>query len=324
MESIFLRENREQIFKKYNQEELERDIKNFLSGSGKLGKLLNHYFEEEMFKCKGGRGNLSPMEALNDDQVVEKILTFTRSKPKFYVGNDIANVKSFFRNAGRTAQKVANFPVKEAFEIYTKYSEIGDTIYDPSCGFGSRLSATLLGNRNYIGTDPNKTLFKKLEECGNFLIEQIQPQQLFNNYFKLYNQGSEILIPEIVGTVDLCFTSPPYFDLEKYGEDSEQSINKYPYYSQWVEYFVKPTIDNCIAYTKSGGHILFNIKNMTSGKKHKLYDAFFDYMSSKTELELVEVMEMNQLSKRDYKGMHFTGVNTDFGVKEPVMVFKRK
>lgn len=324
MESNYLKENRNQIFKKYTQGDLENDIRNFLSGSGKLSKLLNHFFEEEMFKCRNidrcGKKSLSPLDALNDDQVVDKILTFTRSKPKFYVGNDIANVKSFFRNAGRTAQKVSNFPVKEALEIYSKYSKVGDTIYDPSCGFGSRMCASLLSDRNYLGADPNESLVLKLEECATFITSK----KLVPNSFKIYKSGSEVYIPELLNKVDLCFTSPPYFDTEDYGEDVGQSIVKYPRYEEWLSGFVFPMIDNCTSYTKGGGHIIFNIKNLTHGKKYKLYDAFFDYMSSKPELEFVEVMEMKQLSKRDYKGMHFTGVNTDFGVKEPVMVFKKK
>lgn len=319
----YLEQNRDKIFKKYSEDELLQDIRNF-ANKGRLNKFLNHFFEEEMFKCKGGRGKHSPMEVLENNELVNKILDFTRSKPKFYTGDDVANIKSFFRNAGRIAQKVANFPVRQALEFYQDYSELGDSIYDPSCGFGSRLSACLLSGRNYYGTDPNKSLVKKLNEAGEFIVNNVLSTQFLDNTFKIYEQGSEVFIPELENNIDLCFTSPPYFDLEDYGNDSNQSIIKFSNIENWLEGFVKPTVSNCIKYTKTGGYIMFNIKNMTNGKKHKLFDMFFNELNNSDNMEFVEVIDMKQLSKRDYKGKHFTGVNTDFGVKEPVMVFKKK
>lgn len=314
---MYLDNHRNEIFVKYSNEELEKDISNFKNSSGKLYKFLNNYFEEEMYKCKGGRGNLSPMQALENDIVVQEIIDFTVSKPKFYVGSEVANIKSFFRNAGRKAQKVANFPVRVAKELYEQYTNIGDTIYDPSCGFGSRMSACLLSGRNYIGTDPNPTLFTKLTEAKDFILKD-------NNVScNIYKQGSEVKINGIDNTVSFCFTSPPYFDLEDYGNDSEQSIVKFPNYLLWIEHFVKPTVKNCYEYTKIGGHIAINIKNMTSGKKHKLFDDWFRILSETSGLEFVETLDIKQNSKREYKGKHFTGVSGDMGQTEPVMVFKK-
>jgi hypothetical protein len=62
---------------------------------------------------------------------------------------------------------------------------------------------------------------------------------------------------------------------------------------------------------------------MTSGKKYKLYDAFFNAMKNIQGLEYVETLDIKQSSKREYKGKHFTGVTGDMGQKEPVMVFKK-
>lgn len=319
----YLQENRDRIFQKYTNEELLSDIENFKSGSGKMYKLLNHYFEEEMFKCKGGRGSMTPMEALNNPTVLSEIIEFTKSKPKFYVGTEVANIKSFFRNAGRKAQKVANFPVRTARELYEKYTEEGMDVYDPSCGFGSRMSACLLSNRNYFGTDPNQSLMLKLKECSEFILGD--NHGLFQNrqVCRLYGQGSEIFIPELENTIDFIFTSPPYFDLEEYGEGENQSIVKFKNYNNWLNGFVKPTIENCYRYTKIGGHIAINIKNMTSGKKYKLFDDWFSEFLKTKGLKHVETLDIKQNSKREYKGKHFTGVTGDMGQTEPVMVFRK-
>lgn len=92
----YLEEHRSEIFKKYTTEELIRDCLNYVNGNGRLSKVLNHFFEECIFECKAPRGNKSPMEALQNDEDMEFILNYVKSKPKFYTGNEISNVKSFF------------------------------------------------------------------------------------------------------------------------------------------------------------------------------------------------------------------------------------
>ena len=45
-------------------------------------KFLRHFFEQEMYKCKGRRGEKTPMEALEDDDTMNYILEYIKSKPK--------------------------------------------------------------------------------------------------------------------------------------------------------------------------------------------------------------------------------------------------
>jgi len=70
---------------------------------------------------------------------------------------------------------------------------------------------------------------------------------------KLWNLGSEIFILEIENSIDLCFTSPPYFDCEKYSEESTQSYIKYPSRDEWLYGFMGSTFSNCRLYLKEGG-----------------------------------------------------------------------
>ena len=39
------------------------------------------------------------MEALKNDEDMRYILDYVNSKPNFYTGSEVSNVKSFFRNA---------------------------------------------------------------------------------------------------------------------------------------------------------------------------------------------------------------------------------
>ena len=56
--------------------------------------------------------------------------------------------------------------------------------------------------------------------------------------------GSEEFKPR-ENTVDLCFTSPPYFDTEKYADEPTQSYIKYPSEKEWIDGFLTQTIQNC-------------------------------------------------------------------------------
>ena len=76
------------------------------------------------------------------------------------------------------------------------------------------------------------------------IVEYIEKVTKRTNSYKLYNECSESLsLPK--ESVDFAFSCPPYFILEKYCDEDTQSINKFPEYEQWLEFYVRPTIKNC-------------------------------------------------------------------------------
>lgn len=316
----YLEKHRCEIFKKYDNEELIKDINSFKSGSGNLNKTLNHFFEECMWDCCGKKTKISPSEALCDDDLVDKILKYIDSKPNFFTGNEISNVKSYMRNSASWVRKVANFPVKEARNIYNRYNIDGKVLncLDTSSGFGSRMSAVLLSGHNYCGFDPNKSLNKKLKEYLAFL----KSNKIISNNQKcgLYCCGSEVYKEELLNSFDVSFTSPPYFNLEKYSEDSSNSTSNYNNYNLWVDEFVKPTVKNTVKYLKIGGYAMINIKNIN--KKETCYDDFFKAFEHNDSMEFVEVFDLSIQSKKQY-GMQYNNEKGNITPKEPVMVFRK-
>lgn len=314
--------HRTEIFKKYSNDELVKDFVSFRDGKGKLNKVLNHFFEELIFECKGPRGNLSPMEALQDDELMDKILQYIIIKPNFYTGNEISNVKSFFRNGGKWACKVANFDPKNAREIYKRYFNENDNIciLDTSAGFGARMSGSLALNHNYCGIDPNKSLVLKLNEYGKFLTEN----NLTTARYRILCQGSEQHNSMLDNQFDVSFTSPPYFNLEIYSSDECESTKNYDNYELWLEKFAKPTIENTYKYLKVGGYAMINIKNLTYGKKEPLFDDWFEIFQAIPGFKFIETFEMKHQSKKNYT------MNTNYdasvykGFKEPIMAFKKE
>ena len=66
--------------------------------------------------------------------------------------------------------------------------------------------------------------------------------------------------------MDLCFTSPPYFDTEKYSDEETQSYVKYPIKEEWVNGFLRKTIENCYRGLKGNKYMLINIANTSKYK----------------------------------------------------------
>ena len=314
----YLEQHRDEIFKKYDKETLLREVYNYKNGKGRLTKLLNHFFEECIFNCKDNRCKLTPMEALQNDDVMEKIIGAFAKNPKLYYGTEVANVKKSLSVSGIGARKVANFCPRNARTIYKKYFNdiTGLNILDTSSGFGSRMLAATLNGANYFGFDPNPELHEKLKECYSFLVENKEVPE--GQVCKLYCRGSEEHVPELDGKMDLSFTSPPYFNHETYASDSGTSTANYNNYDGWLYEFVVPTLLNTYKYLKIGGLAMINIKNMVSRGKKPLYDDFMRVFQMIDGFEYVETFQMEHQHKRTLKeGMNYVGF------QEPVMVYKK-
>ena len=170
------------------------------------------------------------------------------------------------------------FDLGRAEEIVSKYN-VNGLMYDFSCGWGQRLVAALALGLDYYGTDTNPELCKCLEDCAKEFINV----NSLTNHATILNQPSEIPIPGLENSVGLCFSSPPYFDYEKYRGEST-STKLYPEYPMWRNNYIKRTLENCRTYLVDGGHLAINVK--TIDRKCPIYEDTLD-IATGLGLELV-------------------------------------
>ena len=206
-----------------------------------------------------GSSKLSPIEYWNDDDKLKEIIRKTwnwqikHGSGSFTLNRLRQNLKIYGGN-----QTVSNFRPSAAKYIYNTYGNQG-VVWDMSCGWGGRLIGFLTSDcKKYIGTEPSTKTFDGLERL-NADINSIGKE------VELYKLGSEVFKPENE-SIDLCFTSPPYFDTEKYADEETQSYKKYPTERGWIDGFLKDTISNCYCSLKVGGKLMLNIANT---KKYK-------------------------------------------------------
>jgi len=239
----------------------------------------------------------------DDDAVLKTVIRKTWDwQLKHGSGNFTINrLRQNFKIYG-AGQTVSNFRPTVAKYIYNTYGNNG-TVWDMSCGWGGRLLGFLTSDcKRYIGTDPSTKTYDGLQrmvsELGN--DEQI---------VELHKLGSEVFRPE-KNEVDLCFTSPPYFDTERYSDEPTQSYKKYPSEELWINGFLTKTIQNCHYGLKPNGYMILNIANT---RQHANIETRTVEISEETGFELVDTLYL-VLSSVAGKGEKL----------EPVFVFRKK
>jgi hypothetical protein len=280
---------------------------NTIYGDGKLNQTMHclslawTYFPHWV-EVLCGSSKMRPIDYWNDDRKLKEIIRKTwdwqvkHGNGTFTLNRLRQNFKIYGGN-----QSVSNFRPSVAKWIYNTYG--GDTVWDMSCGWGGRLIGFLASNcKTYIGTDPSTKTYEGLLQIKDEL-------NFFNKEIILHKLGSEEFVPESK-SLDLCFTSPPYFDTEKYSEELTQSYKKYPNESDWINGFLTKTIINCHIGLKVGGKMLINIANTPKYKQ--------------IESETIRIAEKIGFEKTDILYMILSSVAGKGNKLEPIFVFTKK
>ena len=184
--------------------------------------------------------------------------SFTRYVRKLLkYGKSPNDMRSMFAFVG--AGYCSNFRPATAKTIYELYGKENCKVLDTSSGFGGRLLGffTAKNTSEYVGIDPNTA-----DSCNRF-IEFMQMRFGLNKKAYVNKIGSEDFTtenyPQYENYFDISFTSPPYFDTEKYSDSDTQSYKKFNTYDLWVDGFYRNTIYNSCNALKVDGTFAINI-----------------------------------------------------------------
>jgi hypothetical protein len=139
----------------------------------------------------------------------------------------------------RGAQVASNFRPGYALSMLRRFAFDGASVLDTSTGYGGRLVAFLASScSRYIGIDPNTQTHAANKRMASDLGA--------SDRVELINMPAEDVAQDInglLGGVDFCFTSPPYFAKEHYSDEATQSCNRYTDGADWRKGFLVPTIE---------------------------------------------------------------------------------
>jgi len=218
-----------------------------------------HSFSVSKTKKMGNDGHLelkpSPLDTFNSDIGLLKCLRTSIERHGDLDGSSITirgeckyhDTSAFLKGGGSW---ITNFQPLVAAAIYARYGGSGGVVYDSSAGWGGRLlGARLAGVQKYIACEPCEATFCGLSELSRLVSGPIDVE--------LHKCGSEDF--QLNETVDLAFTSPPYFNTEHYSSEPTQSFKRFPLAKQWCVGFLRPTIAHTWSAIRPGGYMVISI-----------------------------------------------------------------
>ena len=149
-----------------------------------------------------------------------------------------------------TGENIQNFKAFNARSIIEELCPIfGGKVYDYSAGYGGRMlgAGTSRMHYEYWCAEPNTETVEYLKYLASFLRSEIQISCI----------GSESYVPR--PHFDLEFSSPPYFNIEKYCDEPTQCMVKFKTLNQWFDGYVAPTISNIYECLNDDGVFATNI-----------------------------------------------------------------
>ena len=220
--------------------------------------ILTQFFPEILDVVKSGKA--SPRDFFKDDK---RLLGYCRTVLKYCTSPlEMFNMMSF-----RGSSRCYNFRPATAKTIYELYGKDNCKVLDTSSGFCGRLLGffTAKNTSEYVGIDPNTA-----DSCNKFILYM---GRYFTNKKAYVNKiGSEDFTienyPKYENYFDISFTSPPYFDIERYSDDITQSHIKFNTYDLWVDGFYRNTIYNSCNALKLDGVFAVNISWVDNIKEY--------------------------------------------------------
>lgn len=178
-----------------------------------------------------------------------------------FVSQNQPSMKWFF-NAGlaihghRIAQE---FPAMLARDLINEHCPRGGTVLDPCHGWGGRMVGFMLSHANaYRGFDTDKRTVQGVQRLFGDLNVLLAEPKIALVTWKPFERVAFGKPDE----VDFAFTSPPYYDVEKYGGE-ESSWRTYKSFDDWVKGFFSVLIAKTMAALRPGGVFALQIGNQS-------------------------------------------------------------
>jgi hypothetical protein len=226
-----------------------RRTSKFMTGSQfKPGMKLCQHFCDNFWQIENTKGQ-SFAKAWQDSQIMDRVRTWG-------LGSMSQLWLSWIRRAVFMAAGLPNssfYRPHFSRQIAMMTGKTHGVLFDPCAGWGGRMLGTASLDWDYYSCEPNPDTWRNLQRMINF----IQPSSVVN----IECQPVEQFDITSIGPVDVVLTSPPYFNLEIYNHDPQQSYNRHSTYRDWQQHWLTPLINRCLDVVKSDGISAWNVMN---------------------------------------------------------------
>jgi hypothetical protein len=210
-----------------------------------MGLATSFHPAMESVRCRGLK---TPEEAFADGEVLRSAMVRLVRSADYITPAKLR--KALHTTSG--VQAVSNFQPVAAKLIYERFAPM-ETL-DLCAGWGGRMLGAMAAGVRYVGIDA----------CWETTSNNTKLLETVCSYASGWQ--AELLharAESVLGTgrwqPDLVFTSPPYFDAERYAEDEFQSCVRYPTLEAWRASFLGPCVAGSFHDLRPGGHLVLNI-----------------------------------------------------------------
>jgi hypothetical protein len=294
--------------------------------------VISDYFQQmNRMKC-GSNSSSAPLEIWNDKDKLSR-MNWTFWREGIMADGDLneATFRTAFRLGTYTATQ---FRPSVAKALYEKHK--AENVLDTSCGWGDRL-AGFYGTpctKMYVGCDPNPDVFEIYKkQCVAYerllggeptLIEKTDYFECVGKKtVKIWNLPSEDVNWDLyIDTFDFYFTSPPYFETEKYATDTDKASNqswaRYDSFNGWKYNFFFKVTETVWKTIKQNGYMMINIiEPRTKGSKRlPLCDDMVEHFASFKDSFYVGKIGMRMMARPNAVELKDVFI-------EPVWVFRK-
>ena len=201
-------------------------------------------------------------------------------------------------------------------------------VLDFSAGWGDRLAGfyASLNTELYVGLDPrveNHPIYHKQAQYYDKLLT------MFENEKKVFFHDSpaeDFDYSEYDDTFDIVFTSPPYFNVERYSYDDTQSWVRYKTINDWNKDFLHKAIEKMWPSIRSGGKLCVNISDVNASSKgqsskgwQQICDPMNDFIQTFPDSKYLGAIGMEMASRPNSIGAG-TGVESGESNRKPEML----
>ena len=281
-----------------------------------IDKLVDCFTGLQRMKCKREGRDLSPFAAWNNKEymkfVVERYMDEKENLTSFNLR------ESFYKLNSALPEKYRNmecnfFKATLAASVYDLFlrNKPHKRVLDISAGWGDRLLAALSKNlESYLAYDPNAALQSGYKE----MIDNYVDDEKEREHYQVIAAPFETAETNLRGkTFDLIFTSPPYFDLEVFTTEGEQSIVTHSTFDKWMVHFLFQSLYLAWDTLAADGNMVIHIDDFSKGdKKHRI-------------IEPMVLFVCGWCSNARFDGVvGASGYNKKKEYKSPMWVFKHK
>jgi len=288
-----------------------------------VGNKASNYFQQENRWSVDGTVSPGPLRTWGSEKFMYSLLgsLFSLKVPKVN--------KSILRTCISLRKYICSqFKPNVAKGIYDRYK--CKNVLDFSAGWGDRLAGFYASDCTefYLGIDPRKENHPIYEKQSEFYKKHSTFFENDKNHKFLCSPAEDADLSKYEGMMDIVFTSPPYFNIERYSHDDTQSWVRYKNIELWNKNFLQTAVNNAWKTLRKGGILMVNISDVNASSKGKkkgnlpICNPMNDYLNTFDDSEYVECFGMEMAKRPNCIGIGNAKITDETNRKEEYVIEK--